>query len=344
MPRPKRKQTQTLAATAALPPAKPPKRAKKTPPSPPPPALLAAPDNDLVPVPRFPDKLGSPSDAPANTTFPDKLEFPASPPGTDKIVSWNVAGIAASTKKGFLKYITAEDADIICLQETKLNGEPDDNTWVPLATWPYQYWSHCTAKKGYSGTAVVSKIKPLDVGYGMPEKTGLDFDNEGRLIWLEFETYYLVASYVPNAGNGLVRLTEKMTYNSKLEAYIRKLQEKKPVIWAGDLNVAHKEIDLARPKTNHKTAGFTPEERADFDRILSTKPNFIDSYRHFHPDVVDRYTYYGYRFNCRSKNLGWRLDYFVVSESLLPKIEASEIRSQVYGASDHVPIMLLVKK
>ncbi|KAJ3065287.1 hypothetical protein HK102_007938, partial [Quaeritorhiza haematococci] len=204
------------------------------------------------------------------------------------------------------------------------------------------YWSHSEAKKGYSGVAVFSKTKPLKDTYGIGIS---EFDDEGRTITLEYEDFFLIACYIPNAGSKLERLDYKVRYNAAMEAYIRGLEKKKPIIWTGDLNVAHKEIDLARPKTNQKSAGFTPEERADFERILNkNSPPLIDTWRHLHPDQPNGYTYYSYRFQCRVKGIGWRLDYFVVSEKLMPRVVDSVIRSEAYGASDHVPIVLVLKK
>ncbi|RIA83008.1 exodeoxyribonuclease III [Glomus cerebriforme] len=260
--------------------------------------------------------------------------------GTIKLASWNVSGLKAALKKGFRTYVEAEDADILCLQETKVDKEIDDV--VSNKKYKYRWWGF-DDKKGYAGTAVFSKIEPITISYGLsthpnPEVT------KGRVITLEFETLYYVACYVPNAGEKLVRLKEKIIWDEAMEKYLRQLDETKPVIWAGDLNVAHKPIDLTRPKTNQKTPGYTPEERADFERILNGgEKKFIDTWRHFHPNTEGYYTYYSYRFQCRSKNIGWRLDYHVVSERILDRVIESEIRSNVYGASDHVPIVMVIK-
>jgi len=254
-----------------------------------------------------------------------------------KIVSYNVGSLNASLKKGFKNYLEAENPDIICIQETKVNAPTHD---ISRKDYPYQYWTFSTVKKGYSGCAVFSKIKPLSVEYGIG---CAKFDDEGRNLVLEFENYYLIATYVPNAGNKLVRLDFKQEYSSTIEKFFKKLEEKKPIIWAGDLNVAHQKIDLAKPDSNLRSAGYTIEERTDFTRILSSNPPRIDTFRHFHPkDQI--YSYFSYRFNCHVKNIGWRLDYFVVSEKLLPQIKDSLIRTKCYGASDHVPICLIMKK
>lgn len=254
-----------------------------------------------------------------------------------KIVSYNVGSLNASLKKGFKNYLEAENPDIICIQETKVNAPTHD---ISRKDYPYQYWTFSTVKKGYSGCAVFSKIKPLSVEYGIG---CAKFDDEGRNLVLEFENYYLIATYVPNAGNKLVRLDFKQEYSSTIEKFFKKLEEKKPIIWAGDLNVAHQKIDLAKPDSNLRSAGYTIEERTDFTRILSSNPPRIDTFRHFHPkDQI--YSYFSYRFNCHAKNIGWRLDYFVVSEKLLPQIKDSLIRTKCYGASDHVPICLIMKR
>ncbi|KAJ3285063.1 hypothetical protein HK104_009659 [Borealophlyctis nickersoniae] len=286
---------------------------------------------------------------PTNTTMPDSLSFPPTPPGHIKIVSWNIAGLTPSLKKGFRKYLDCEDADIVCLQETKLNGKPDGDP-VPKAVWPYQLsifpvaggkrlWEEADIEGDaatYAGSCIVSKIKPLNVTYGI-SKPG--FDEEGRIVTLEFDTWYLIACYIPNSGTKLERLGYKQEYNKAMEDYLRNLEKTKPIVWAGDLNVAHTEIDLARPKTNKKTPGFTPEERADFERIITTEPKLVDTWRHFHPNTKN-FTY----FSFKQKQIGWRLDYFVVSSAFMDRVVESEIRSEAYGASDHVPIMLLIKE
>jgi len=270
----------------------------------------------------------------------DGSEFDFEPIDTEKemkIVSYNVGSLNASIKKGFKKYLEAENPDIICIQETKLNAPSHE---ISKKDYPYQYWTFSSVKKGYSGCAVFSKIKPLDVQYGIGAPK---FDEEGRNLVLEFEKYYLIATYVPNAGNKLVRLDFKQEYNATIEKFFKKLEEKKPIIWAGDLNVSHQKIDLAKPDSNLRSAGFTIEERTDFTRILSSNPPRIDTFRHFHPKD-QTYSYFSFRFNCHAKNIGWRLDYFVVSEKLMPQIKDSIIRTKCYGASDHVPICLIMKR
>ncbi|KAJ2650972.1 hypothetical protein IWW40_001991 [Coemansia sp. RSA 1250] len=278
---------------------------------------------------------------PTNKTMPTDYSFiePA-PAGCRKIVTFNVNSLAAACKKGFKEYVAAEDPDILCLQETKANQ--------PMAfllskkQYPHQLW-HCSrAKKGYSGTAVFSKIKPLRSQYGFETST---IDDEGRLITLEFETFHLVACYVPNAGEKLVRLGRRMRWDDAMRAHLDSLEKTKPVVYTGDLNVAHCEVDLARPDTNHRSAGFTDEERGSFSKTLqgSAYPR-IDAFRHLHPDARgDAYTYFGYRANCREKAVGWRLDYFVVSQPLLPRVAGVVNRNQCYGASDHVPLLLYLR-
>ncbi|CAG8475727.1 7004_t:CDS:2 [Funneliformis caledonium] len=276
---------------------------------------------------------------PTNTKMPESFSFEKRE-GTIKFASWNVSGLKSALKKGFKTYVEAEDADILCLQETKVNTELEGV--VDHQKYKYRWWGF-EEKKGYAGTVVFSKINPISVSFGLsthpdPKVT------EGRVITLEFETLYYVACYVPNAGEKLVRLKEKIIWDEAMEKYLKQLDEKKPVIWAGDLNVAHKPIDLARPETNKKTPGFTPEERRDFDRILNEGKNkFVDTWRHFHPNTLRHYTYFSYRFQCRSKIIGWRLDYHVVSERILNRVVESEIRLHAYGASDHVPIVLVIK-
>ncbi|KAJ3000346.1 hypothetical protein HDV02_006153 [Globomyces sp. JEL0801] len=257
-------------------------------------------------------------------TLPEVIEFKNQPvPGAIKLVSWNVAGINAALKKGFERYVEAEDPDILMLQETKANT---DLKYMKKSRYPFQYQSHCTSKKGYSGTAVFSKFKPLSVEYKVN-------DDE-----LDQEEWYLIASYIVNAGTKLERLDLKHKHFEKLESYFAELQTKKPIIWTG----AHTEIDLARPKSNLKTAGFTPQERADLTRLIENR-GLVDTFRQQNPDVKDRYTYYSYRFDCRTKNLGWRIDYFFVDNKLLEKVILSDIRSDIYGASDHCPILLILK-
>ncbi|KAI8811418.1 Endonuclease/exonuclease/phosphatase [Cladochytrium replicatum] len=254
-----------------------------------------------------------------------------------KLISWNVSSFPASIKKKSLEYIAAELPDVLMLQETKVNKPPKN---ISEKDYPYQYWHSSSGKKGYAGTALLSRIQPLNVSYGVGHQ---EFDFEGRTITAEFDDFFLVNTYVPNAGTALDRLKDKQDYSVLLERHLRTLDAVKPVVWTGDLNVAHQEIDLTNPKTNKRSAGFTLEERSDFTRILEGTPKFIDSWRCRNPGTVG-YTYWSYRHACRAKNIGWRLDYFVVSERFMPAIADSFIRTEVYGASDHVPIGMLVHK
>ncbi|KAJ1644638.1 hypothetical protein J3B02_001876 [Coemansia erecta] len=279
---------------------------------------------------------------PNNTTMPTDYSFIAPKP-TDclKLVSYNVNSLSAASKKGFKEYLNAEDPDVICLQETKANQPMA--FLVSKKTFPFQYW-HCSkAKKGYSGTAVFSKIKPIQVKYGLGS-TGLD--DEGRIITLEFGSFYLIGCYVPNAGEKLVRLDRRLKWDAAIREYLAELEKKKPVIYAGDLNVAHQPVDLARPDTNKRSAGFTIEERDSFTSTLKGDGtnSRIDAYRHLYPDAkAEAYTYFGYRANARGNRVGWRLDYFVVSSALLPRVLDVIVRNQCYGASDHIPLVLYLK-
>ncbi|KAI9027875.1 exodeoxyribonuclease III [Hyaloraphidium curvatum] len=273
--------------------------------------------------------------------MPDTYSLNAPPPTSIKIVSWNVSSLKAAAKKGLPAYVAAENADLLLLQETKLQDAAGLDV-LSRKDYPHQFWLASEDKKGYSGSAVLSKIEPISHRYGIGVA---EHDKEGRTITLELPKFFLVACYIPNAGQKLERLAYKGEYMTAMETYLKGLAAKKPIIWAGDLNVAHQEVDLARPKENrNKSAGFTDQERGDFSRILDTL-GLVDTYRHFHPDTRD-FSYYSYRFQCRSKHLGWRLDYFVASKSLVDegKISESGIRSEVYGASDHVPVYLFVEK
>ncbi|KAI7895261.1 Endonuclease/exonuclease/phosphatase [Mucor mucedo] len=276
--------------------------------------------------------------------FPTKFEIPPKPENAIKIASYNVASLPACIKKGFNTYIDAEDADIVCVQETKLN-QPI-STAVNDKVYKYRYWSF-DEKKGYAGVAVFSKFKPTLVTYGIP---GFDKTTKGRVISLTFPSFVLIATYVPNAGEKLIRLPERREFNRHMEKYIRSLQkEGKSIIWTGDLNVAHTADDLARPETNQKSAGFTIEERTDFSKVLKPSeedeslPGLIDTWRHFNPTQKGHYTYYGYRFKSREKLMGWRLDYFTVTPDLMDKVVSSEIRHEAWGASDHVPLVLTLR-
>ena len=245
-----------------------------------------------------------------------------------KFISWNVNGFRACLEKGFGDFFASQDADFVCLQETKMQkGQADFNP-----DGYYQYW-YSAEKKGYSGTAVFAKREPLSVRYGIgvPEH-----DTEGRAITLEYEDFYLLCVYTPNAQRELARLTSRMSWEDALRGYIKALDKDKPVIYCGDLNVAHEEIDLKNPKTNHKSAGFSDEERAKFTELLQC--GFADTFRTLYPDKVE-YSWWSYMMKAREKNVGWRIDYFVVSENLMPKVKDSFILTSVMG-SDHCPIGL----
>ncbi len=246
-----------------------------------------------------------------------------------KLVSWNVNGLRACIGKGFLDYFKEVDADIFCIQETKLQqGQVE----LDLEGY-YDYWNYAV-KKGYSGTAVFTKKKPLSVQYGV----GIEaHDQEGRVITLEFESFYLVNAYIPNSQRGLARLEYRMTWEDMFKDYLKGLDEKKPVILCGDLNVAHQEIDLKNPKTNRKNAGFSDEEREKMTALLDN--GFIDSFRSFYPDKEGAYTWWSYFSKARERNIGWRIDYFVVSEGLKDNLKVSEIHDHVMG-SDHCPVLL----
>ncbi|KAG2191689.1 hypothetical protein INT46_005390 [Mucor plumbeus] len=277
---------------------------------------------------------------PNNMAFPTQFDIPSKPENSIKIVSYNVAGLAACIKKGFNTYVDAEDADILCIQEHKQNAPL--STAVNDKVYKHRYWA-IDEKKGYAGVAIFSKFKPTKVVYGIP---GFETTTRGRVLSLTFPSFTLIGCYVPNAGDKLIRLPQRQVFNNHMEKYIRSLQkEGKPVVWTGDLNVAHTADDLARPDTNQRSAGFTIEERTDFDKILNESeedklPGLIDTWRHFHPDQKGHYTYYGYRFKCREKLMGWRLDYFVTTPDLIDNIISSEIRHEAWGASDHVPLIL----
>lgn len=246
-----------------------------------------------------------------------------------KFISWNVNGLRACMKKGFEEYFQKEDADIFCLQETKLQEGQID--WNPEGY--HCYWNYAV-KKGYSGTAIFTKQEPLRVSYGIGIE---EHDQEGRVITLEFEDFYFVTVYTPNSQNELARLPYRMAWEEAFLAYINALDEEKPVVFCGDLNVAHQEIDLKNPKTNRKNAGFTAEEREKMTTLL--KNGYIDSFRYFYPEQEGIYSWWSYRFKAREKNAGWRIDYFIVSERLKEKMKGAEIRTEVMG-SDHCPVVL----
>ncbi len=246
-----------------------------------------------------------------------------------KFVSWNVNGLRACVKKGFEDYFLNENADIFCLQETKLQEGQID--WNPEGY--YCYWNYAV-KKGYSGTAIFTKKEPIQVFYGIGIE---EHDQEGRVITLEFEDFYFVTVYTPNSQNELARLSYRMQWEDDFLAYINKLDEKKPVIFCGDLNVAHKEIDLKNPKTNRKNAGFTDEERGKMTDLLAS--GYVDSFRYFYPDAEGIYSWWSYRFKAREKNAGWRIDYFIVSDRLKEQMKDAAIRTTIEG-SDHCPVVL----
>jgi len=247
-----------------------------------------------------------------------------------KIVSWNVAGFRACLKKGFIDFFTRINADVICLQETKLIDS--ELTFRPDN---YEIYLNPAVRKGYSGVMIYTKVHPLSVKYGMDYE---EFDKEGRMITLEFNDFYLITMYVPNSKDGLTRLDDRLKWDEALRSYLKELEITKPVIFCGDLNVAHKEIDIASPKTHLRSPGFTIEERDSFTKTLNL--GYIDSYRYFNPDKVI-YTWWSYLGHAREKNLGWRLDYFVVSNRLINNIKNTKILNAIMG-SDHCPITLEV--
>lgn len=246
-----------------------------------------------------------------------------------RLVSWNVNGLRAAVGKGFLDYFNSIDADIFSIQETKLQEGQID---LELAGYK-QYWNYAE-KKGYSGTAVFTKIEPLDVKYGIDIE---EHDQEGRVITAEFPYFYLVNVYTPNSQRGLTRLDYRMEWEDVFRKYLKELDAQKPVIICGDKNVAHQEIDLKNPKSNRKNAGFTDEERQKFTQLLEA--GFIDSFRYLYPDKEDAYTWWSYMGKARERNVGWRIDYFVLSERIKDNIKAAEIHPQVMG-SDHCPVLL----
>ena len=246
-----------------------------------------------------------------------------------KFVSWNVNGIRACVQKGFMDFFKEADADIFCIQETKMQ----EGQLVLETPGYHQYWNYAV-KKGYSGTAVFTREEPISVSYGIGIE---EHDQEGRVITLEFSDYYFITVYTPNSQNELARLPYRMHWEEDLLAYLKKLEEKKPVVFCGDLNVAHKEIDLKNPKTNRKNAGFTDEEREKFTALLDA--GFIDTFRYFYPDQEGIYSWWSYRFKAREKNAGWRIDYFCVSACLENRLKNAEILTDIMG-SDHCPVVL----
>lgn len=249
-----------------------------------------------------------------------------------KLISWNVNGIRAALNKGFMDYFNEMDADIFCLQETKCQ---EGQVALELDGY-HQYW-YSAVKKGYSGTAIFTKTEPISVSKGIGI---VEHDQEGRVITLEFEDFYMVTVYTPNAKRDLERLDYREVWEDDFRDYLVDLDKKKPLVICGDLNVAHKEIDLKNYKTNRKNAGFTDEERAKMTELLEA--GFVDSFRHFYPDKPDMYSWWSYMGNAREKNIGWRIDYFVVSERFADKMEDAEIHMDTTG-SDHCPVVLKLK-
>ena len=250
-----------------------------------------------------------------------------------KLISWNVNGLRAVINKGFTNFFNSIDADVFCIQETKMQEEQIDNNIKEIFKEYNEYWNSAE-KKGYSGTAVFSKVKPLNVTYGIGVT---EHDKEGRIITLEFDKFYLVNCYTPNSKRELERLDYRMTWEDEIRKYLLQLNTSKLVIMCGDLNVAHEEIDLKNPKTNRRNAGFTEEERNKMTELLNS--GFTDTFRYLYPDKTECYSWWSYMFHAREKNAGWRIDYFIVSNSLRDKIQESNIYSDVMG-SDHCPVGL----
>ena len=252
-----------------------------------------------------------------------------------KFISWNVNGLRACVEKGFMDFFREVDADIFCLQETKLQ-KGQINLDLPGY---YQYWNYAE-KKGYSGTAIFTKEEPICATYGMAESIGTDIhDHEGRVITLEFEDYYMITVYTPNSQDELKRLDYRMKWEDDFLLYLKGLEQNKPIIVCGDLNVAHKEIDLKNPKTNRKNAGFTDEERSKFTALMEA--GFTDTFRHFYPDLEGAYSWWSYRFHAREKNAGWRIDYFLTSKALNASLKDAVIYKEILG-SDHCTIGLMI--
>lgn len=248
-----------------------------------------------------------------------------------KLISWNVNGLRACMQKGFMDFFNEADADIFCIQESKLQEGQIELTLPGYE----QYWNYAE-KKGYSGTAVFTKTKPLSVSLGIGIE---EHDKEGRVITLEYDGFYMVTCYTPNSQNELARLPYRMKWEEDFLAYLKRLDEQKPVILCGDLNVAHEEIDLKNPKTNRKNAGFSDEERAKMTALLGS--GFTDTFRYFYPDAEQIYSWWSYRFKAREKNAGWRIDYFITSERLNPRLIDAKIHTEVFG-SDHCPVELTI--
>lgn len=249
-----------------------------------------------------------------------------------KLISWNVNGLRACQTKGFSETFKQLDADFFCLQETKMQQGQLDLEFDGYDS----YWNFAE-KKGYSGTAIYSRHKPISISYGL----GIEEHNhEGRVITLEMQDFYLITVYVPNSQDGLRRLDYRMQWEDAFRSYIKELDKVKPVIICGDMNVAHKEIDLKNPKTNRKNAGFTDEERGKMSELLNS--GFTDTFRFFHPDKEGAYSWWSYRFHAREKNAGWRIDYFIVSNRLAERLKSAEIHNEIFG-SDHCPVEIILK-
>lgn len=251
---------------------------------------------------------------------------------TQKFISWNVNGIRAALKKGFMDYFNEVDADIFCVQETKCQvGQVE----LDLPGY-HQYWN-AAVKKGYSGTAIFTKEEPISVTYDI----GIEHhDQEGRVITLEFNDYYFITCYTPNSKRGLERLDDRMDWEDAFREYMLKLNESKPVVLCGDLNVAHKEIDLKNPKTNRMSAGFTDQERGKMTTLLEA--GFVDTFRHFYPEAIEKYSWWSYMGKARERNTGWRIDYFIVTEDFKDRLEGADIHMDIMG-SDHCPVELVIK-
>ncbi|KAF9086082.1 hypothetical protein BGX23_009154 [Mortierella sp. AD031] len=278
-----------------------------------------------------------------NTAMPNPLVLPKTPEGCVKITSWNVSGLNSSLKKGFKTYINAEDADVICIQEHKVQ-QPLMNIVDPRI-YPFSWWGF-EDKKGYAGVAMFCKTRPINVTAGLPTHPD-PACTKGRIVTLEYPTCFVLGCYVPNAGQGLVRLKERMVWDKAMKAWLLELKAKgKQIIWTGDLNVCHQPIDLRNPSTNTASAGFTPEERAGFSEILE-EVDLVDTFREIQgngKEAEGQYSYFSYRFQCRVKGIGWRLDYFVTDREMhKERVIESVIREECYGASDHVPVVLVIK-
>ena len=252
-----------------------------------------------------------------------------------KLVSWNVNGLRAVLGKGLAEKMDSLGADVLCLQEVKARPEQVSDLW--LASWPHRLWNSAE-RPGYSGVLILSRAKPLSTSTGMGQH---EHDAEGRVATMEFRDFYLVNCYTPNSQNELARLPYRMEWDEAFRGYVSNLAQKKPVVFCGDMNVAHKEIDIARPESNHFSAGFSDEERAGFDALL--KEGFADTYRRLNPEQRDAYTWWSFRGGARARNVGWRIDYFCVSEKLMPSVICAAIHPEIEG-SDHCPISLEIQR